>query len=79
MQMSLLEVYLIPTQRDQLGYPQTVPVGQQDECLVTMPVPSRTTGSSHQSINFVARQVSDQINEHRIAVESEPTEGVAIT
>jgi len=34
------ELDLIPAERDKLGNPQTVPVGDQDHGAVAMPVPA---------------------------------------
>src|SRR5450755_3062811 len=40
-QQSLLQVYLIPTQADQFGYPQTVAIGDQDQGGIALAVAAR--------------------------------------
>jgi len=46
MKMPLLQINLVPAQRNQFRYPQAVPVGDEDQGLVPMPVSPDLPSSS---------------------------------
>jgi hypothetical protein len=57
MQLTLLQIHLIPTQRDQLGDSQAVPVCRQNECAISVPMSPYTIRSGHKRVYFILRQV----------------------
>jgi hypothetical protein len=57
MQMTLFQIHLVPTQRDQLRDAQAMPERHQDKCPVSVPMSSNATGSGHQCIYFVLGEV----------------------
>jgi hypothetical protein len=53
----LLQIDLIPPQRDEFADPQTVPVGEQDERRIAVAVPTNPARCANQPLDLLRRQV----------------------
>jgi hypothetical protein len=57
MQQPLLQIHLIPPQRDQFRDPERMSEGHQDQGTVTMPMSSSLSSSIHERLYLVLCQV----------------------
>src|SRR5262245_36561883 len=57
MKEALLEVELIPAQGDQFGDPQPMAIGQEDRCVVAVPMASEATSRFAQLLDLGWREM----------------------
>lgn len=56
-QKSLLEVDLVPSQGDELGYPQPMAIGNQEQRCIAVAVSPHGSSRPHQGVDFRWREV----------------------
>jgi hypothetical protein len=56
-QVSELQIHLIPPKRDKLAHAEAMAVGQQDQPGVPWPVSSETTSGGHEALNLVRQEI----------------------